>query len=100
MIAHFRITSNLRYFQVASNSIENINTASILYDDDPAMPPIFIVNLDRAVDRWTHVHNQMQKAGLIVNKLSAVDGRALSSEELHRVSTSLAMLLQPRGTYA
>lgn len=39
----------------------------------------------------------MLQAGLKVNKLSAVDGRSLSNEELKAVSTPMAMLLQPRG---
>lgn len=35
--------------------------------------------------------------GLNVTRLSAVDGRALTEEQLRSQSTRLAVLLQPRG---
>jgi GR25 family glycosyltransferase involved in LPS biosynthesis len=39
----------------------------------------------------------MQQAELQVNRLPAVDGRALTSAELKRYSTRLATFFQPRG---
>ena len=39
----------------------------------------------------------MDEAGLTVQRFDAIDGRELSIEELKKVSTSLAMFLQPRG---
>ena len=40
---------------------------------------------------------QMDEAGLTVQRFDAIDGRELSIEALKNVSTSLAMFLQPRG---
>ncbi len=40
----------------------------------------------------------MAKHGLVVNRMPAVDGRALSREELSKESTKMATYLQPRGT--
>ena len=40
----------------------------------------------------------MAKHGLVVNRMPAVDGRALSREELLKESTKMATYLQPRGT--
>ncbi len=40
---------------------------------------------------------EMKKHGLVVNRMPAVDGRALSREELLQESTKIAAYLQPRG---
>ena len=40
----------------------------------------------------------MAKHDLVVNRMPAVDGRALSREELSKESTKMATYLQPRGT--
>ena len=39
----------------------------------------------------------MAKHGLVVNRMPAVDGRALSRDELLQESTKIAAYLQPRG---
>lgn len=81
-----------------------INTTSIVIataaPDEGFIPPIFIINLDRAKSRWEKVSTTMRNAGLAdeqFTRLSAVDGRTLSLEELQNQSTKLAMFLQPRG---
>jgi GR25 family glycosyltransferase involved in LPS biosynthesis len=61
------------------------------------VPPIYVISLERATDRWEAASKQMDKAGLTINKLPAVDGRQLSNYELSLVSTGLATFLQPRG---
>lgn len=64
------------------------------------IPPIMVINLDRATSRWEKVSTTLRAAGLTDQKftrLSAVDGRTLSLEELRDQSTKLAMFLQPRG---
>jgi glycosyl transferase family 25 len=61
------------------------------------IPPIFVLNLDRSVDRWKLASEQMSLAGLTVERLPAVDGRQLSKEELRNKSTRIATYLQPRG---
>lgn len=61
------------------------------------LPPMFVVNLDRAADRWAEVSKVMQEAGLDVERLSAVDGKKLTQEELLKESTRMAMFLQPKG---
>jgi len=61
------------------------------------IPPIFVLNLDRHPARWEEVMREMARQGLEVNRLSAVDGRALSKQELAVQSTSLSTFFQPRG---
>ena len=60
-------------------------------------PPMFVLNLPRSTERWSAAKQQMDEAGLTVQRFDAIDGRELSKEELRKVSTSLAMFLQPRG---
>jgi len=65
--------------------------------DTLEFPPIFVMNLRRSTERWTSAKKQMDDAGLQVNRFDAIDGRALSRAELQKVSTRMAMFLQPRG---
>lgn len=105
----------------------------ILYNDD--LPPIFVLNLDRSIDRSVHVYPppppplgitvyspcpcpcpdevlssshtcacrwhrfsaQLEKQNLLVNRFPAVDGRALSSQELEQQTTFLARFFNPKG---
>lgn len=64
---------------------------------DVTIPPMFVLNLDRSKDRWTAAIQEMQRANLDVQRLSAVDGRALSKSQLEGYSNKLAIYLQPRG---
>ncbi len=67
--------------------------------DESVIPPIFVVNLDRAVSRWQRVSEEIDKAGLgrFVHRLSAVDGKAIAPSDLCEQTTLLARMLQPRG---
>ena len=60
-------------------------------------PPMFVLNLDRASDRWAQVQKQMSEQGLEVERLSAVDGKKLTDAEMQTHSTKMAAFLQPRG---
>ena len=61
------------------------------------LPPIFVMNLDRSPERWSKASKAMEKAGLQVNRLPAVDGRVMSRQELLKHSTRLALFFQPKG---
>jgi hypothetical protein len=63
----------------------------------PIIPPIFILNLERAEERWLHTNKLMNDSALVVNRLPAIDGRKLTLNELKNVSTKIAVYLQPRG---
>lgn len=65
--------------------------------DDGIFPPMFVMNLKRSQDRWKMAQVQMAGEGLTVERFDAIDGRALSNEELRKTSTRMAMFLQPRG---
>lgn len=65
-----------------------------------SLPPIFIINLDRATDRWNNVISAMNASGIRsyeYTRLPAVDGRTLSTEQLLEHATKLAVFLQPKG---
>ena len=69
-------------------------------ENESVIPSIFIINLDRATDRWAKSQRAMSHAGLRshqFSRLPAVDGRTLTAEELRNQSTKLATYLQPRG---
>ena len=65
--------------------------------DNVEFPPMFVLNLDRASDRWAQVQKQMSEQGLEVERLSAVDGKKLTDAEMQTHSTKMAAFLQPRG---
>lgn len=41
----------------------------------------YVINLDRAVDRWLHIQNQFKKFGLTPTRISAIDGNHLTTED-------------------
>lgn len=61
------------------------------------IPPIFVLNLERASQRWEKAVKEMQRHGLEVNRLEAVDGKKLSEQELSSNSTRIAQFFIPRG---
>ena len=77
---------------IGDSNVESTNTT-----DQPLIPPMFVMNLKRSIDRWEHAQKQMAGEGLDVVRFDAIDGRALSNEELRNKSTRIAMYLQPRG---
>ena len=77
--------------------ISEVEVVPAIVSDDSSIPPIFVMNLKRSQDRWEQAQRQMAGEGLIVERLDAIDGRALSNEELRNQSTRMAMYLQPRG---
>ena len=42
----------------------------------------YIINLDRSKERWAYIKPQVDQLGLPVERISAVDGKALSQEEV------------------
>ena len=70
------------------------STAEFSNDESNApndnIPPIFLLNLDRAPHRWEAAKEEMSIHELQVHRLPAVDGRALSHSELQLNSTKLA----------
>lgn len=76
----------------------SLNVSPQHYDGiSHSYPPIFILNLDRSKNRWENVLQEVQREGLIVERMPAVDGRSLSLKELQQVSTQFARFFQPRG---
>lgn len=61
------------------------------------IPPIYVLNLERAPHRWENAQEEMMLHGLDVNRLDAVDGRKLSEQELSTNSTKLAQFFIPKG---
>jgi hypothetical protein len=86
--------------RASTNSDGNEKKLTHIHNEVPSLPPIYIINLDRATQRWAKAVRTMEAAGLTTDqftRLSAIDGRALSIEELRNQSTKLAIFLQPRG---
>ena len=71
--------------------------AEIGEKEDVEFPSMFVLNLDRAPQRWAHMQILMESLGMQVERLSAVDGKALSDAEMRTHSTKMAAFLQPRG---
>ena len=69
------------------------------HTDSPTavIPPIFVLNLERAPQRWEKASKEMRSHGLEVVRLEAVDGKKLTAEELSSNITKLAQFLIPRG---
>lgn len=74
----------------SSESIVEVLAPSIL-------PHIFVLNLDRATQRWENIQRVMSAADLSIERLSGIDGRQLSPQELTQQSSFLARTFQPRG---
>lgn len=83
-------------FMGGGNFVEEGDPSST-QDLNSIIPPIFVMNLDRSPQRWARVVEEVEKAGLSVTRLPAVDGKALSFDELRANTTVLSRLLQPRG---
>lgn len=77
--------------------IDEDQSTTVTLTDESSIPPMFVMNLKRSVDRWEQAQKQMAGEGLIVERFDAIDGRALSNEQLRNQSTRMAMYLQPRG---
>ena len=61
------------------------------------LPPIFVLNLDRAPDRWLEAQSELGRFNLSIQRFSAVDGRKLTARELHANVTRLAQAILPKG---
>ena len=87
-------SSEINIMNVSCNSREVCDISQ------STLPPIFVLNLDRAKDRWKNTVEVFREAGFEeseLNRLPAVDGRKLSEEDLLANTTFLARYLQPRG---
>lgn len=52
--------------------------------EPPARIPAYVINLDRAPERWAFIEGHARDRGLDVRRVAAVDGRALSPAEIDR----------------
>lgn len=76
------------------------NTLEVVGDTSATtipLPHIFVLNLDRATERWENIQKVMNAADLSIERLPGVDGRRLSPQELTKHSSFLARTFQPRG---
>lgn len=80
-----------------TTEINNEITTSTPIVEQSIIPPIYVVNLDRSIDRWEAISQVMSEAQLSVHRLAGVDGRKLNKFELKQNSTLLSTYLQPRG---
>lgn len=88
------------FFNAEENSVDEIVATDVVahkVDEQGVFPPMFVMNLERSIDRWKMAQIQMAGEGLMVERFDAIDGRSLSTEELRNQSTRMAMFLQPRG---
>lgn len=79
----------------SEQQVENnvVTTTAKVFD----FPLMFVMNLDRAPQRWAHMQKLMEEQGLVVERLSAVDGKNLTDAEMRTHTTKMAAFLQPRG---
>jgi len=62
--------------------------------------PISVINLDTDAERMTSISKELQKAGVPrhqVHRLSAVNGKALTAQDLEKNATRLARLFATPG---
>ena len=64
---------------------------------EQSYPPIYVLNLDRSIQRWEKMETELNSQNINAIRLSGVDGRKLTKKELSTVSTSLSTYLQPKG---
>ena len=66
--------------------------------------PIFAINLDRETGRWSGLRASAEVAGLTLQRIAAIDGRALAKEEWTEIDLPTARKLSGReilpGEYA
>jgi len=96
------IQSTTEFNATTANNIMNFtcNSHDFCNASQASLPPIFVLNLDRAKDRWRNTVEVFRDAGFEeseLNRLPAIDGRKLSEKDLMANSTFLARYLQPRG---
>eukprot|EP00981_Chlorochromonas_danica_P009633 scaffold2798_cov160-Ochromonas_danica.AAC.2 len=84
-------------FQSARPNNRNASHIALYAQDHISVPPIFVLNLDRAQERWERVKEEVVKQGLEVTRLPAVDGKNLPSSTLAKETTMLARMFQPKG---
>jgi len=56
-------------------------------EGDAALPPIWVVNLDRSPDRWAQTQEELAKQGLQADRFPATDGKAMTDAELEEGAT-------------
>jgi hypothetical protein len=69
----------------STDSAENSSSSSFSNSRLSGLPPVFVLNLDRSHERWKNTQDQLLRAGLEAQRLSAVDGRLLSRDDLLKV---------------
>lgn len=47
---------------------------------------VYVINLDRSPERWHYMESMCAERGIVPQRVSAVDGRALSEEQLEHLS--------------
>lgn len=59
--------------------------------------PALLINLDRDVQKLTSVTERLQSAGITFERIPAVDGSALTQDDLHRRCTATCKHYCPKG---
>ena len=49
--------------------------------------PIYVINLDRRPDRWRSILDNLNRIGLTVHRISAIDGLTLTQQASAKMST-------------
>lgn len=66
--------------------------------------PIFAINLDRETDRWNELRASAEAAGLTLQRIAAVDGRAIAEKDWTEIDLAAARKMSGRdilpGEYA
>lgn len=91
------VTSSSAQLETTNDSSDAVMASA--QSPEHELPPIFVLNMDRSKDRWRKMYQQLVDAGIESNvvRVSAVDGRALSMQDLKAQSSRMAVYLQPRG---
>lgn len=65
--------------------------------ETPPATPVYVINLERSVERWSSIAGQLAAHGIDAQRIDAVDGRLIAAEALPAVATQAAIRMLPRG---
>lgn len=55
--------------------------------DEPPVPPVWVVNLDKSVERWRKSSEELESNGIVAERFSATLGKAMTDAELEENAT-------------
>lgn len=82
---------------VSKHETRRNSTAEMYDDEEHELPPVWAISLDRSVERWEACSAEFAREGLAVERISAVDGAALSEDDLVRDCTRAGRWFCTRG---